>query len=103
MAARAAGLPPANAGERTRTSKGPSPQRDLNPPRLPIPPRPRFEKNTAEQAVPVTREQDDRELESRESAETKFEGTVEEESEGRAEAAERLADVPPPKEENDGR
>src|SRR6185436_13514192 len=30
-----------SAGERTRTSKERWPQRDLNPPRLPIPPRPR--------------------------------------------------------------
>jgi hypothetical protein len=51
----------------------------------------------------VTREQDDRELESPESAETKFEGTVEEESEGREEVAERLPDAPAPNEENDGR
>src|SRR5215204_2471602 len=29
-----------DAGGRTRTSKGVSPQRDLNPPRLPVPPRP---------------------------------------------------------------
>jgi hypothetical protein len=31
----------ADAGERTRTSKGLATQRDLNPPRLPVPPRPR--------------------------------------------------------------
>src|SRR5204862_7487200 len=30
-----------DAGERTRTSKGLAAQRDLNPPRLPVPPRPR--------------------------------------------------------------
>jgi hypothetical protein len=47
------------------------------------------------------REQDDRELKSRESAETKFDEAVEEESEGREEAAERLPDPPAPKKEND--
>jgi hypothetical protein len=47
------------------------------------------------------REQDDRELESRESVETKFDEAVEEESEEREEAAERLPDLPAPKEEND--
>ena len=51
--------------------------------------------------MPVMREQDDRELESRESAETKFDEAVEEESEEREEAAERLPDPPVPKEEND--
>jgi AcrR family transcriptional regulator len=40
----AASPPPAHrpdAGERTRTSKGLAAQRDLNPPRLPVPPHPR--------------------------------------------------------------
>src|SRR5262249_26070404 len=38
-----AGLPRPvrDAGERTRTSKGREAQRDLNPPRLPVPPHPR--------------------------------------------------------------
>jgi len=49
----------------------------------------------------VEREQDDRELESRESVETKFDEEVERESEERADVAERLPD-PPPAEENDG-
>jgi hypothetical protein len=46
------------------------------------------------------REQDDRDLESRESPETKFDEAVEAESEEREEAAERLPDPPPPEEEN---
>jgi len=61
-----------------------------------------LKKDRAEQAVPVMREQDDRELESRESAETKFDEAVEEESEEREEAAEQLPDPPPPEEENEG-
>jgi hypothetical protein len=48
------------------------------------------------------REQDERERESRESSETKFDEAVRQESEERAEVAERLPDVPPPSEENDG-
>lgn len=48
------------------------------------------------------REQDERERESRESAETKYEEAVRKESEQRSEAAERLPETPPPKEENDG-
>src|SRR5207249_7097905 len=36
-----AGFGSVYAGERTRTSKGREPHRDLNPARLPIPPRPR--------------------------------------------------------------
>jgi hypothetical protein len=50
----------------------------------------------------VEREQDDRELESRESAETKFDEEVEQESRERADAAEGLPDPPAPQEENDG-
>ncbi len=42
---------------------------------------------------------EDRERESRESAETKFEQAVEEETEQRQEDAEKVADVPPPRDE----
>jgi hypothetical protein len=49
----------------------------------------------------VEREQDDRELESRESAETKFDEETERVSQVREEAAEQLPDPPPPQEEND--
>ena len=49
------------------------------------------------------REQDERERESRESPETKYEDAVEQESEERADAAERLPPPPPPEEENDAR
>ena len=91
-----------NAGERTRTSKGRVPQRDLNPPRLPVPPRPRFEKDRGEQALPNMREQDERERESRESPETRYEEVVQEESEERSDAAERLPELPAREEENEG-
>src|SRR5207249_8891555 len=40
-AARVATTARVYAGERTRTSKGLAPHRDLNPARLPVPPRPR--------------------------------------------------------------
>src|SRR5919198_789663 len=43
-----------SAGERTRTSKGRLPQRDLNPSRLPVPPRPRFPKDRADRRAPDT-------------------------------------------------
>jgi hypothetical protein len=59
-------------------------------------------KDRGEHPAPVEREQDDRELESRESVETKFDEETERESEEREEAAERLPDPPPPQEENDG-
>ena len=82
--------------------RGALPQRDLNPPRLPVPPRPRFAKDRSEQSTAVMREQDERERESRESPETRYDEAVERESEERAEEAELLHDLPPPKEENDG-
>jgi hypothetical protein len=59
-------------------------------------------KDRGEHPALVEREQDDRELESRESVETKFDEETERESEKRAAAAERLPDQPPPQEENDG-
>ena len=49
----------------------------------------------------MEREQDDRELESRESVETKLDEETERESREREEAAERLPDPPPAEEEND--
>ena len=49
----------------------------------------------------MEREQDDRELESRESVDTKFDEETERESREREEAAKRLPD-PPPGQENDG-
>jgi hypothetical protein len=113
-----------HAGERTRTSKEPKPQRDLNPSRLPVPPRPRcakdrsgaeagsarlrhahgLAKDRAEQAVPemTEREQEQRDRESRESSETKYEEAAERESEERAREADDLRDLPHPREENDG-
>jgi hypothetical protein len=48
------------------------------------------------------REQDERERESRETSETRYEEEVRRESEERGEAADRLPDPPPPEEENDG-
>jgi hypothetical protein len=48
------------------------------------------------------REQDERELESRESSETRYDEEVRRESEKRAETAERLPDPPPPQKENEG-
>ena len=48
------------------------------------------------------REQDKRERESRESAETKYEDAVERESDERARQAEDVRDLPPPREENEG-
>jgi hypothetical protein len=59
-------------------------------------------KDRAEHRTPVEREQDQRERESRESPETKYEEAVEQESEQRAADAARVADVPAPREENDG-
>ncbi len=45
---------------------------------------------------------EERERESQESSETKYEEAVERESEERAEDARRVADVPPPREESEG-
>jgi len=45
---------------------------------------------------------EERERESEESSETKYEEAVERESEERAEEARRLGDVPPPREESEG-
>jgi hypothetical protein len=59
-------------------------------------------KDRGEHPASVEREQDDRELESRESVETKFDEESERESEERERIAERLPDPPPPQEENDG-
>jgi len=47
------------------------------------------------------REQDRRDCESRESAETKYDEAVRRESEERADEAEQVRDLPPPREEND--
>jgi hypothetical protein len=62
-----------DAGGRTRTSKGVSPQRDLNPPRLPVPPRPPQLKDRERGYSGRMTDQADRERESRESDITKFE------------------------------
>jgi hypothetical protein len=45
---------------------------------------------------------EDRERESRQSPETKYEEAVETEAEERARLAERVDDPPPPEEENEG-
>jgi hypothetical protein len=47
------------------------------------------------------RDQEQRERESQESPRTKYEEAVERESEERAAAAERLEDVPPPREDSE--
>ena len=62
-----------DAGGRTRTSKGREAQRDLNPPRLPVPPRPRLFKDRGGGYARRMSDQADRERESRESDITKFE------------------------------
>jgi hypothetical protein len=48
------------------------------------------------------REQEQRDRESRESSETKYEDAAERESEERAREADDLRDLPHPREENDG-
>ena len=79
------------------------PQRDLNPSRLPVPPRPRgLRRIEARNGIAVTESGEDRERESRESPETKYDEAVEKEAEERARLAERVGDPSPPKEENEG-
>jgi hypothetical protein len=81
-----------DAGGRTRTSKGPRAQRDLNPPRLPVPPRPRRFKDRADGYSRLMSDQADRERESRESDITKFEEIRREDEADRVETAQRLQD-----------
>jgi hypothetical protein len=91
-----------SAGERTRTSRGLAAQRDLNPPRLPVPPRPHADGSRIEalgNAHAVTT-RENREEESRESDETKYDEAVEHESEERERLGERLADELPPSDED---
>jgi hypothetical protein len=81
---------PRDAGGRTRTSKGREAQRDLNPPRLPVPPRPPRLKDRADGYERLMSDQADRERESRESDITKFEEIRQADEEERLETAQRL-------------
>ena len=89
MGVRAEGLEPSSSLE----------HRPLKPACLPIPPRPRLKRiEPSKQASMST--PDERERESRESPETKYEEELERESEERHEVAERLKRDPPREEED---
>ena len=87
----------AKRGQRRRRER----HRGLNPVRLSAPPRPRRFKDRAKGNAKRMADPEQRERESRESEETKFEERLEEEASERADAAERIRQEPPLEQRDD--